>query len=605
MAKKKRAINFKAFADDVKEGMTDSDLMGKYNLSPTQLDRVLEKLLDAGRLQLSDIEGRGSGFEATVQVAFTCPSCGALKFFDSSKCPECGFDDSASGGVRHLDSAPPRKRRKPKKKVPKQSSRKLREETTLVEAAVEAAISAKLDQPEPSAEPVEIEEPRIEGPRIEEPGPDLAAEEAELDFKDSLDTPTPEPLEPVEQPEPEKVVAKVKKIQTKKPKARDTAPKKAKGRGKRLALLIAAELLFAVVVLAAVAYFTDMLPLPQGWLSEKPSAKTTDAFKSSGVERQTSRLARVKSQRVQQPDRPAIQQSPAEAVKEPAPSQPDSEAQPTAEPQTRSKPSTVEEPRTDSTQPPPQESPVRQAPAVKEEPPPSMPKERPRVAMDIPAEEQPKEPEALPGPAPKARETGEREKVAAEPVRERPQEPSETEAHPSTIEPTPSNSGEALSSRAVHRPPVTDEESPKASPRMPRLNLGKALLSAINEGDGEATRDLLAAGADPGSVDPSGLTALMHASVLGNAEIVELLLSKGADVNAADKEGNTALMIAAGTGHLDTVKILLEHGADVDIQNSRGVTALGWAYSPTSERVSLKDQRSVVKLLKEYGRRRR
>ncbi len=87
----KRAINGKQFVRDVRSGLTDSDLMGKYVLTHKQLYIIYEKLLAAGRLDPSDIEDHEtSAFQATVELTATCPFCGSLKFIESDVCARCG-----------------------------------------------------------------------------------------------------------------------------------------------------------------------------------------------------------------------------------------------------------------------------------------------------------------------------------------------------------------------------------------------------------------------------------------------------------------------------------------------------------------------------------
>jgi hypothetical protein len=67
--------------------------MNQFGLSRRQLDALFEKLLDRGRLEPSDLEGREAGvFEATVEMAGSCPYCGAPKLGPSETCPECGFE---------------------------------------------------------------------------------------------------------------------------------------------------------------------------------------------------------------------------------------------------------------------------------------------------------------------------------------------------------------------------------------------------------------------------------------------------------------------------------------------------------------------------------
>jgi hypothetical protein len=84
-------INGKKFARDVRSGLTDTDLMGKYGLTSRQLYIIYEKLLTAGRLEPSDIEDHEtSAFQATVELTAVCPHCGSLKFVDSDTCSKCG-----------------------------------------------------------------------------------------------------------------------------------------------------------------------------------------------------------------------------------------------------------------------------------------------------------------------------------------------------------------------------------------------------------------------------------------------------------------------------------------------------------------------------------
>jgi excisionase family DNA binding protein len=137
-----------------------------------------------------------------------------------------------------------------------------------------------------------------------------------------------------------------------------------------------------------------------------------------------------------------------------------------------------------------------------------------------------------------------------------------------------------------------------------------ALLSAARQGDLDAVKGLLAAGADANAQDGEGWTALMMATVQGHLEVggalldagadlhlknnngwsalrfavsmddteaVRLLLDMGADVNDKDSEGNTALMQAAGEKSMESINLLLAHGADADIRNRAGETALSIA----------------------------
>ena len=110
-----------------------------------------------------------------------------------------------------------------------------------------------------------------------------------------------------------------------------------------------------------------------------------------------------------------------------------------------------------------------------------------------------------------------------------------------------------------------------------KKKVNKALLSAVEEGDVEALKSALAAGADVNAADSEGITSLMRAAETGNEEILKLLIEAGADVNAADCDDITSLICAAETGNEEILKLLIEAGADVNVENVYGDTALSVA----------------------------
>jgi ankyrin repeat protein len=71
---------------------------------------------------------------------------------------------------------------------------------------------------------------------------------------------------------------------------------------------------------------------------------------------------------------------------------------------------------------------------------------------------------------------------------------------------------------------------------------------------------------------------LWLASVNGNPKTIAMLLEGGADAGSANADGETALMVAARTGKTDAVNLLLARGADPNGKEGwRGQTALMWA----------------------------
>ena len=88
-----------------------------------------------------------------------------------------------------------------------------------------------------------------------------------------------------------------------------------------------------------------------------------------------------------------------------------------------------------------------------------------------------------------------------------------------------------------------------------------ALHFAVQIGNVECTRDLLAARADPNKAPRNGCTTLMLACQNGHHGCARALLEGGAAVDQTEQFGWTALMFAAQGGHISCVRALLEAGA--------------------------------------------
>lgn len=134
------------------------------------------------------------------------------------------------------------------------------------------------------------------------------------------------------------------------------------------------------------------------------------------------------------------------------------------------------------------------------------------------------------------------------------------------------------------------------------------LMRAVRNDMPDLARTLLAAGADPEAVDPSGRTALILAAEEGGltgmfvgdgggTDCLRLLLEAGARVDARDAGGDTALMKCC-RWHLgdaeEKMRLLLEAGADVDMADGEGVT-------PLMAAASLPDGPALVRLLLAAG----
>lgn len=144
----------------------------------------------------------------------------------------------------------------------------------------------------------------------------------------------------------------------------------------------------------------------------------------------------------------------------------------------------------------------------------------------------------------------------------------------------------------------------KEKPELVKLRNGEGfnpLHVAAREGQAEAARLLIAAGADVNALDDhpaeefrrqysNGWTPLHLAAMGGKTGTAAILLDHGAQVNAADQRGkDTALHFAAWVGNVDLVALLLARKADHDAKDQMYRTPLALAKE--------KGHTNVIKLL--------
>jgi hypothetical protein len=133
---------------------------------------------------------------------------------------------------------------------------------------------------------------------------------------------------------------------------------------------------------------------------------------------------------------------------------------------------------------------------------------------------------------------------------------------------------------------------PAAYAAVPGPKMATPLMGAVQSGDVELTRFLLALKPNINMTAPDNdgkvkngvvalgsFTALHLATTAPSPEVAKLLLDSGASVNASDVRGFTPLMWAIGTDHPDLriIRLLLDHGADASIASKDGETARDWA----------------------------
>lgn len=125
-------------------------------------------------------------------------------------------------------------------------------------------------------------------------------------------------------------------------------------------------------------------------------------------------------------------------------------------------------------------------------------------------------------------------------------------------------------------------------------DINAALIKAVQEGEPDKIRLLVAQGANVNAESKDKFTPLMMAALGGDAEMVGALFCCGAALNGSDGlKGWTPLMIATIEGHAAVVSALIEQGAEVDARNSRGWTSMRFAVSM--------DETEVLRLLLAAG----
>jgi hypothetical protein len=87
----KRKIDAREALKDIRQGMTDEELMEKYSLSAQGLQSLFHKLVEAGLITQYELDDRAPFGTRTVALdIFRCPSCGMPQFEKFDVCPQCG-----------------------------------------------------------------------------------------------------------------------------------------------------------------------------------------------------------------------------------------------------------------------------------------------------------------------------------------------------------------------------------------------------------------------------------------------------------------------------------------------------------------------------------
>ncbi|WP_455358259.1 ankyrin repeat domain-containing protein [Streptomyces sp. SYSU K21746] len=102
----------------------------------------------------------------------------------------------------------------------------------------------------------------------------------------------------------------------------------------------------------------------------------------------------------------------------------------------------------------------------------------------------------------------------------------------------------------------------------------RALLTAADEGDADAVRAALTAGADIETRDEHRRTPLLLAALGDHVAAAEVLVAAGADPDARDDRDDSPWLVTGVTGGVRMMRTLLPARPDLTLRNRFGGTAL-------------------------------
>lgn len=176
---------------------------------------------------------------------------------------------------------------------------------------------------------------------------------------------------------------------------------------------------------------------------------------------------------------------------------------------------------------------------------------------------------AKPVPTPSPQKSADQEALATAP--EPPLEPA-VRPVPPMAEPAPAAMASDNATRQTAETPAAPAAMARATPGEP--GAGRNAAPTHDSGpDHQASRLRREAPASDHAGAAPSLTPLLAATLQGDAEAVRRLLTAGADANARDDKGRTALMLAARRGDAALIRLLLDAGADAQRRDSEGLSA--------------------------------
>ena len=161
--------------------------------------------------------------------------------------------------------------------------------------------------------------------------------------------------------------------------------------------------------------------------------------------------------------------------------------------------------------------------------------------------------------------------------------PSQNFAQPSNIDAFP-QAQVVLPTAPAQTLPAANALPQRPLQSMTPQELTEALMVSVSSNDLEKTKQILALGTDPNTMEnATSATPLFTAIANNNPQMVQMLLDHGADVNQVNEKGSYPMHeVASGNGFAgdskyranEMIQSLIEHGADVNQKNAKGQTPI-------------------------------
>lgn len=134
--------------------------------------------------------------------------------------------------------------------------------------------------------------------------------------------------------------------------------------------------------------------------------------------------------------------------------------------------------------------------------------------------------------------------------------------------------GERSSATASAGQSPAEETPASKAPKGGNAQASRDLLAAAAQGEPDAAREALKAGADVEARDDRGRTPLILAATGDHDVVARILVDAGADPDAQDEQQDSAWLVTGVTGSVKMARVLIPAKPDYTLENRYGGTSL-------------------------------